>query len=626
MNDASREVLIQKGAAVEHLGRKALIVRILGVDSVLIADSETNEIQHAKIAALRPVTRRPVATGVPDLTEIPEKPWEEAQMRKSIIAPLLKKSDRTLSDVAARARKFNLHPSTLYNWMAAYEENPQVTSLLRERRSDKGSSRLSPEIEAIVTHVIENEYLSQQRKSIKDTLRIVTRQCEIAGLPAPHYNTLRRRIEHISAERKIARRRGRRAAEEKYTPIRGSFPGADWPLSVVQIDHTLLDIIPVDDVHRAYITRPWITLAFDVFSRMVLGYYVSLDPPGNLGTGLCITNAILPKEELLSKYGVEGKWPCWGKPAALHADNAGEFRGKMLRQACLQHGIDLIWRPVKKPQYGAHIERFLGTLAKAIHALPGTTFSRLDKRDEYKSEQKASLTLADLDEWLVNRIMAYHSEKHSALGVAPLQRFEEGIFRGTALHAATGLPPRITEITAKDRLRLDLTPFVERTIQRDGVSINGIPYYHDVLRRWVNAEDPDHPELKRKFKFRWDPRNMSTIWFYDPELKEYFAVPYRNTSFPALSIWELRKVKAHLTKEGVKSRDIDERYIKERYERMREIEARAAGKTKAARRAEQRRQGWANAHKPQLQTQRPASDSPVPAKDFEVLPPFEDYE
>jgi hypothetical protein len=37
---------------------------------------------------------------------------------------------------------------------------------------------------------------------------------------------------------------------------------------VVQIDHTLLDIILVDDLHRLSIGRPWITLAIDVFSRI----------------------------------------------------------------------------------------------------------------------------------------------------------------------------------------------------------------------------------------------------------------------------------------------------------------------------------------------------------------------
>ncbi|WP_281241897.1 hypothetical protein [Celeribacter baekdonensis] len=36
------------------------------------------------------------------------------------------------------------------------------------------------------------------------------------------------------------------------------------PLEVVQIDHTLADIILVDQVERKPLARPWVTLAIDV--------------------------------------------------------------------------------------------------------------------------------------------------------------------------------------------------------------------------------------------------------------------------------------------------------------------------------------------------------------------------
>ena len=42
-----------------------------------------------------------------------------------------------------------------------------------------------------------------------------------------------------------------------------------------------------------------------------------------------------------------------------------------------------------------------------------------------------------------------------------------------------------------------------------------------------------HPKRKRQFIVRRDPRDISMIYFYDPELQEYFAIPYRNTASPA---------------------------------------------------------------------------------------------
>ena len=52
-------------------------------------------------------------------------------------------------------------------------------------------------------------------------------------------------------------------------------------------------------------------------------------------------------------------------------------------------------------------------------------------------------------------------------------------------------------------------PYVERTVQPHGILIDQIAYYSDVLRRWVNAANPEEPAHKRKFTVRRDPRNIS---------------------------------------------------------------------------------------------------------------------
>lgn len=130
-------------------------------------------------------------------------------------------------------------------------------------------------------------------------------------------------------------------------------------------------------------------------------------------------------------------------------------------------------------------------------------------------------------------------------------------------------------------------PFVERTVQDYGVVIDDVHYYHDVLRRWINATEPGRAKIRRKFMFRRDPRDISTVWFYDPELMAYYPVPYRDTSHPPISIWELREAKSLVTTSG--TNEDTERAIFTAYDRMRQIEEAAKGKTKAVRRAAQRR-------------------------------------
>ncbi len=53
----------------------------------------------------------------------------------------------------------------------------------------------------------------------------------------------------------------------------------------MQIDHTPLDIEIVDDEFREAIGKPHLTLAIDVFSRMIVGYYLSLEAPSTTSSG-----------------------------------------------------------------------------------------------------------------------------------------------------------------------------------------------------------------------------------------------------------------------------------------------------------------------------------------------------
>jgi hypothetical protein len=57
---------------------------------------------------------------------------------------------------------------------------------------------------------------------------------------------------------------------------------------------------------------------------------------------------------------------------------------------------------------------------------------------------------------------------------------------GTAERPGRGLPDRLLDDT---RLRPDLMPYAERTLQRRGIVIDEICYYDDVLRPWIGASD-----------------------------------------------------------------------------------------------------------------------------------------
>ncbi len=614
------------GGAIGCGGRRYVITHILSLEALLAKDLETGRSLELKLCDITPPPTQlsvPEKTAAKDLALIEQKDWTTAELWFSRIHPLLT-GRRTDEMVRAVAQEAGVHRTTVYRKLARYEQSSRVSELTPTKPTGgKGQSRLAPEAEAIVDSLLKEVYLNKQKRSFKKTADEISRSFAHAELKPPHYNTIRKRILAISEKERDKERLGAKAVSKKHDAFPGHFPGADWPLAVVQIDHTKFDIMLVDDIHRLCIGRPWVTLAIDVFSRMVVGIYVSLEPPNSMSVGLCIAHAILPKEQCLARLDLSTSWPCWGVMQRIHADNGREFRGNMLQRACKEYNIDIEWRPVKTPRYGAHIERLLGTFNQEIHSLPGTTFSSAAERGEYDSEGQAAMTMTEFEKWLVTYITGvYHQRQHGGLMTSPIQQYEKGVL-GTDELPGRGLPRRIVD---EDRLRLDLMPYFERTVQPYGVVLDEVHYYSDVLRRFVNAKEPHQPRTKRKFTFRRDPRDISTLYFYDPEVKDYFRIPYRDTAHSPMSIWEFREARRRLEKEGVKK--INEALIFRSYEQMRVIEEQARHETKHVLRKNQQRRDQKQIYQPKVAVEKipSESDQSVSGGTPPVVQPFDELE
>jgi putative transposase len=575
---------LQQGSSVYHEGIHYIVLQIVSLDYVLVENFKTKEVLRLRISelSLKPDNPERQLTSVIDA--LADDDWLIAQQRLEIIQPLVHKPGRTTQDVKAVAENHKLHINTIYKWLRLYEADSTLMVLAPKKRSDSGRKKLAGEVEAIINQCIESEYLNKQKKSVAAVYKVIQLKCRKAELNCPHVNTIRNRINSLSDDLKIRKRFSNQQIHNSLHMNQGEFPHADYPLAVIQIDHTPIDIILVDDVYRLPIERPWITLAIDVYSRMVTGFYVSFEKPSALSVGMCLSNSFLPKDKLLAEYEIDTSWPCWGIPRTVHADNAKEFRGNMLKKASQEYGFSIEWRPIGKPHFGGHIERLLGTFAKEIHELPGTTFSNTAQRKGYDSEKQSALTLREFEHWLTVLIsQSYHHRFHSGINTTPYRQFEQGIL-GTKNTKGVGMPRKIED---EETLRISFLPYVERTVQDYGIRIDDIYYYSDVLRVWVNATVEGRSKLKRQFICRRDPRDISTIWFFDPQLKCYFPIPYRNTSHPTMTIWELKKIQKLLKNEG--KEHINEDMIFSALEKMREIEQESVIKTKKSRRAIQRR-------------------------------------
>src|SRR3546814_20235484 len=75
----------------------------------------------------------------------------------------------------------------------------------------------------------------------------------------------------VLAPLKATRRREGQDATRSLHGVGGEPPAVTAPLEQVQIDHTVIDLIVVDERGRQPIGRPYLTIAIDVFTRYVLG-------------------------------------------------------------------------------------------------------------------------------------------------------------------------------------------------------------------------------------------------------------------------------------------------------------------------------------------------------------------
>lgn len=607
---------VEPGVEVTSEGRRYVVSQVMTPHSVLAKDLGTGESRSLRIETLTRIVEPDEVEQVAerDLALYSEEEWAEGQRRLAILKPLVAKPVRSRSDVEALAAQAGVHFTTLYKWLKAYLISGHVSALVPAKAGRKvGTRMLTPEQEEVIRSSIEDKYLSQDRGTAQDVVEEVEKRCKRLRIGVPNHNTVRTRIRDLPKAATLRKRGLRDDARDQYQPIRGAFPGADHPYSVVQIDHTPANVIVVDEVSRLPIGRPYLTLAIDVKTRMVVGLYLSMDPPSAVAVGICLSQAICTKREYLATLGVGGDWPVWGVMGKVHCDNAKEFRSRTLMLACEDYGIDLQYRMKKTPHYGGHIERLMGTAAKIFLGLPGKTFSNPKQRKGYDSEQKAAMTLREVEAYFVDYIVnKYHKGLHSALSMTPLAAWERGLL-GTQDTLGIGLQPIPEDPT---RVQLDFMPYEERTIQRYGYQLDKIHYYDHVLDRYINSTD-DETKTKRKFIVRRDPRDISVTYFLDPADNRYTAIKYRNSGHPAVSLWEINAAAAALKEQGLK--DVNEDQLFETVDRLRQRvddAVKATKGAKAARRSAERRPPG-NRPRPAQQPERKVP-IPVAANDSSV--------
>lgn len=507
------------------------------------------------------------------LLAIPEVVWVETKRRAAIITRLAAQKTVKRLEADKAAKKLRISRRQVYRLIKQSRAGAGLLTDLAPGISSggKGKVRLDGEVESIIANVIETLYLSRQKRSIAVIHREIRKRCIQAGYPAPARNTVQSRVWSLDPVKVKNKREGFRATR-MLLPASGTTPPPAAPLDLVQMDHSPMDVIVVEESSRAPIGRPTLTLAIDVFTRCIVGMLVTFEPPSATSVGLCLAHTVCNKQAYLTRIGLpDVEWPMYGKPVSIHVDNAKEFYSEALERGCEQHGITLDYRPKEQPHFGGIIERVIGTAMKKAHELPGTTFSNIKERGRYDSDARAVLTLQELEKWIVLAIATYHGSVHGTLKVPPAYVWNKSV-----------KPEKIYSVRDERAFLIDFLPVEKRNVRRTGFVLDHITYYADSLKPWIASR-----HRLDKFIIRRDPRDLSRVWVLDPPSNQYIELPYRSISNPAVTLWEHKKAVATLRETGRAA--VDEPTIFRMIEKMRLIVDTAEKESKRVRKENARR-------------------------------------
>ncbi|WP_380081492.1 hypothetical protein [Deinococcus soli (ex Cha et al. 2016)] len=394
---------IKKGYKFKFLDQAWVIEEIF--DNGLILIYLENNLRTRKIVTLSYFTdeilkeSKDIKAANPSLAK-----YKKIEIKKQFHKLYAKMASSKIPDpVGAAAYILNISRSTGYSWL---KELKSGSHLIVEYRIDAYKPKLNKETERLTQEAVDALHASTAGTSKSAMYRTLSKRLATEGLPPVSYTTFCRRTVNRPLVERLSAAQGSQA-RERYRPTKTGDVGSE-PLDLVEVDHWMIDLIVVSERDRSPVGVAYLTLLLDTATRVVLGYYLSLDPPNQFAVGRALLSAFTPKTSLLHHLGIEGEWPCWGVPKRLRPDNAKEFKSQLLQDLALKYRIVLTHARPYHPRDKAKIEAFFGTLSGFMKELPGSTkvtpvgpSSRAGEASAYAGEiRRAALELSGTSRWM----------------------------------------------------------------------------------------------------------------------------------------------------------------------------------------------------------------------------------
>jgi putative transposase len=227
------------------------IVAASTLSSVSVKNVINGEIRVLPIAELQSHSSEAPPESYTPLDCLTEEEQEFAlkQFEKVKPAILKRMSRREMEELAA---KHGVHYTTIYRMRRKYSETMSPAALVSriKNRGGKGKPRIDKAVDDVIRNhfqeILDAKQVDITKLCVKSIQREIKVKCIRLGLKPPVWRTIDDRLDGFIQEKKLDARRKKKGGRSR-TMAGGYFPDANWPLDVVQIDHTPLDIIIVDN-------------------------------------------------------------------------------------------------------------------------------------------------------------------------------------------------------------------------------------------------------------------------------------------------------------------------------------------------------------------------------------------
>lgn len=415
-----------------------------------------------------------------------------------------------------------MSPAAIRRWFRKWKESGcALIALVRDRKGNS-HTKLSIEQKDLLDDAIENHYMDKRRIPASKAHELMTAKINVLNrrrtadnqelIPVPHYNTLLAHINSIDVYEVLKARYNAQYAWNA-TRLYGTTPPCTRHLERVQMDHTILDLYV--DFGQGLLFRPTITLAMDLHSKAILGFWISNEPACAESVMQTLKMAALPKDMVALGGEPNWYWPMYGIPSELTLDNGKEFHGDDLKIAAAELGITLNYTPPRKPWHKAQIERKFGEINRSLLSqLPGQVF-------KYEPEKHGldypHLTLNELRRIFLEWITTVLHRKPNKAGQTPEALWLDSVQKhGTP---ASGFDCTFIEVC------LSKSHAEGKRVHEYGIEFHNLTYQNEWLSRLYNKLAPKSGRSKPMVQIKWSAADVGKIWVLHPETREFFSVP-----------------------------------------------------------------------------------------------------